>query len=114
MEHWADVDNRPIDFSTTTLPPQLRTLTDAQITANNNTFNKLTTTQRGTSQSMIPKAMLIQGHMFWGADGKSGGLQRYVLSRADTLGHKVCVILEDCDRRLYGFFLELFQVLAVL
>ena len=109
MEHWADVDNRLIDFAITTLPPQLLTLTDAQIKANNDAFQKPTTNEIRSCKNYIPQGEVIQGHMFWGSSRKRGGLQRYVLARADTLRHNVCVILEDHDRRLYGSFQDRFQ-----
>ena len=108
MEHWADVDNRPIDFETTTLPPQLRTLTAEQIETCANAFKELSTIQIGTCQSDTPDGKMIQGHTFWGAPGKRVGIQRYVLSRADTLSHKVCVILEYHGRRLYSSFQDRF------
>lgn len=54
MELWAYVDNRPIDFDTTTLTPQLPTLTAAQIETNADAFNDLSTIQIGTYQSDSP------------------------------------------------------------
>ena len=41
LEHWAEVDNQPIDFAVSFLPPQLLTLTDGEISANNAAFEKL-------------------------------------------------------------------------
>ena len=78
-EHWADVDNRPIDFGTTTLPPQLLTLTDPQIKANNDAFQKFMTNQDLACQSDIPEEKLLEGHIFWGARKNSWGLLRWVL-----------------------------------
>ena len=42
-KHWAHVDNCPIDFGTTKLPPQLLSLTDAQIKGNIDPFHKFMT-----------------------------------------------------------------------
>ena len=36
--HWADIDNRPMDFDLSSLPPELLTLTDAEIKNDKDAF----------------------------------------------------------------------------
>ena len=47
----------------------------------------------------------IEGWPFWFSRKKGSGPQRFVFRRADTLGHRVCVVLEN-GRRLYTSFAD--------
>ena len=47
---------------------------------------------------------IIEWHPFWFSKQKESGPQRFVFKRADNLGHRVCVVLENRGRRLYGSF----------
>ena len=105
--HWADTDNRPMDFSS--LPPKLRTLTEAQIKKDKEAFLKQTTKTTKSSKKAIPKGKLMQEHLFWGPLENTKGQRHSVISRADSLGHRVCVILEHQGQRMYSSFRDRFQ-----
>ena len=60
VERWVDVENRPIDFARSHLPPQLLTLTDAQIKNQNQGFDELVMNPKGTNQLNTPDRKLKQ------------------------------------------------------
>ena len=106
--HWADIDNRPMDFSISSLPPELLTLTEAQIKDDNEAFHRQMPHTRNSKRE-TPKGELMQGHLFWGPSVNTTGLRDFVLSRAEHLRHKVCVILEHQGQRLYSSFQDRFH-----
>ena len=47
---------------------------------------------------------IIWGHRFFYSKKRGSGLQKFVLDRADSPQHRVCVVLEYWGRRLYCSF----------
>ena len=48
--------------------------------------------------------MMIEGYPFWYSKAKNSGPQKFVFQRADTIDHRVCIVLENWGRRLYSSF----------
>ena len=108
MVNWADIDNRPMDFSNSSLPPKLLTLTEAHIKDDNETFRRQTQNSQNSKRATL-KGKQMQGHLFWGPSNNTSGLRDFVLTRADNLRHCVCVILEHQGQRLYSSFQDRFH-----
>ena len=89
--NWADID-KIVEKTSHSLPPEVPTLSEAQIKDSNYTFKKQTTKHTKNSTSAKPKGKLVQGHLFWVPSKNSAGFRSWVISLAASLRHNVCVI----------------------